>query len=384
MIVTYQNIWVNNGGLVASFEKVTPYLVFEFTNGSYVPTVGTGNNYTARFGTWTRVSASPNRWKWESVAEIPFNNWLPGWGCAFSSQDSTPAARLTTTALDGTCSIIEAGGNFLDIQETDRMFAGCDAITSFCSIPLKDGVITNTAGMFSGCTGVTDASAFSYYLRLNEYGSISNHSGMFSDCGPSTYLAEIPTSWGGTQVAASDALTLAVDSPKYSWTVTADTGSLDFSTLASVDIWTNSSMSQYAGINMRRGNTKWIWRNTTSNNVTVYYYPCLMQCYTLDTSYPDWPEWIMLTTNYNGMLASGTIQGDMPGTLDKNSIGPLTYKWGSFVTNLDVHFAFYVTDSSPTDIANDIPFRDRCGFQNNSYYQASSLEYDPNSIITRN
>ena len=77
---------------------------------------------------------------------------------------------------------------------------------------------------------------------------------------------------------------------------------------------------------------------------------------------------------FNGKTISGpggTATGDMPGTLDYTTLGPFTYKTGTYSSSSDVHFGFYVTDKSPATIAGladlSVLFTDKWALLNNAY-----------------
>ena len=360
----------------------TPYLVFRFTNTSYTPTVGHGRK-TAHYGTWEALGL-PGYWKWKCNAYVSAGTGSSdaGWPVAFSSTASTPVGTLTPSVLgsNNPVSIIGYGGDLSTITSIDRMFANCTALTSFVDVPFQD--LVNSSAAFAGCVNV-EGGALDMYTSLSSLATPpSNHSAMFTNCGANTStgfneLSYIPTGWGGNYAPVAQTLTLAVDtSRKYSWTVTADSGSLDFSsTSLSIDIYTTASMSQYAGINMRKTNIKWN-SGSTPSGVQLYYYPCLIQCEVSGTT-PGAAGWLALTENYNGTRTGSQASGDMPGTMDYNSFGALKYCTGTYDSTEPVHFAFFVTALTPSDIWTDgnNPLASQWGLLNNSYYQASTLYY---------
>lgn len=360
----------------------TPYLEFTFADTSFDPrTVGSGV-----WGMFTPTS-TPGVWRWTRAAYHTTSqddtDPLGGWKTAFSSEEATPVGKLTPTNLGAgnTVSITGYGGDISTIETIDRMFANCTSLTSFVDIPFLN--LANSSATFKGCVNVTSG-ALDMYNSLSSLATPpANHADMFVDCGRSTQtgtaeLAQIPVAWGGTYVpAAGGTITLAVESKRMSWVASATTGPIDFSsTSLSVNIYTTSSVSKYAGVNMRKTNIKW-YSGSTPSGVQLYYYPCFIQCNVSGTR-PDAASWIALAESYNGTLTGNQASGDMPGTLDYNSFGAIKYLNGTYDANSDVHFAFLVSPLSPTAIWTDgyDPLTDvQWGLLNNNYYVATTLNY---------
>ena len=339
-----------------------PYLVFEFSVSDFVPTTNLLNGAYRSISTWTQVSSSPNRWKLElsRFGKVSLHQVLYYGLCfLFSDQLSgeNPGYLIPNNLGGGTCKLIDSGNlditdsNGITCESMDRMFVNCTGLTYIA--PLHCSNVHNVGGMFQDCTEITEG-ALAQYNWFNTYGiNITNHSGTFTNCGSNTQtgmaeLAQIPTGWGGTLVPASTEIcTLWYKSTidestidgTYWYPDTAGTYNIDFSTLNSLQLFTNSSMSQYAGINMRKSNIKG-QRGTFTTSAACYYWPCFLQ-------YKNGSMiWCIHTQNYNGTLSAYQSSGDMPGTLDYESLGTLSVKEGTFDSTADVIFAFVVTNTS--------------------------------------
>ena len=381
-------LYLGNTKIVAAYKgsiKVfeasnTPYLVFTFTDTSFDPrTVYSG-------GPWNQFSptSTPGVWRWTCAAYHTTSSGvtdpLGGWKTAFSSEAATPVGKLTPTNLGAgnTVSITGYGGDISTIETIDRMFANCTSLTSFVDIPFLN--LANSSATFKGCVNVTSG-ALDMYNSLSSLATPpANHADMFADCGSDTAeLAQIPVAWGGTFIpAAGGTITLAVDSSrKMSWTATATTGPIDFSsTSLSVNVYTTTSVSKYAGVNMRKTSIKW-YSGSTPSGVQLYYYPCFIQCDVSGTR-PGAASWLALAESYNGTLTGNQASGDMSGTLDYNAFGAIKYLNGTYDANSNVHFAFLVSPLSPSDIWTDghNPLTDdQWGLLNNNYYVATTLNY---------
>lgn len=371
-------------GSVKVFESsTTPYLIFRFTDPYFTPTVGSSSSDTARHGTWT--SLGNGDWKWSCAPYQTSTSGgvdpLSGWKIAFSSEDSTPVGRLVSANIGyGSVSIIGYGGNLASIETIDRMFANCTGITSFVDIPFTS--LANSSGTFKGCTQVTSG-ALDMYTSLSSLAvPPANHSDMFTDCGTLTgsgtaELNQIPVGWGGNYAPVTVySLSLARDSASYSWMVTANSGSLDFSsTSLSVNIYTTSSMSQYSGINMRKSNVRWYNGSGPGTGSQYYYYPCFFQCSSLGPN-PGAMTWLAISETYNGTLTGSQTAGDMPGTLDYNSFGAIKYIDGTFDRTQYPYFGFFVTILNPTLLWNGYPLNTYWGLLYNSYFKsATTINY---------
>lgn len=349
VLLTFGNYLLGGSGSLFTFTIEDPFLVFEFTESSFVPTSGLSHNH----GTWTRVSTSQNRWKWSCAPyQSQSGTEYYGWQAAFSSTATIPVGSLTTSNLGGgTCSIVAAGGDFRNMQTIDRTFANCTALTSFAVMRCLDGVILNSSGTYSGCTGVSDRSAVDSYKYMNSLSSPpSNHSGMFSDCGSSTYLAEIPSSWGGTYVPQSTWLTWNLDSAKASWSVPTFPGPTSGG--KPLNVFTAASVSAYAGVSMNRTRCyNKIHSFSTATSSYMYFRPAF---FVLDQQSSPTPGsstaseilWLLTSTGYNGVLSPNQGSTDMPGTLDYSAYGPLNLEYGSYQTwmSYQIRFGFLVTN----------------------------------------
>ena len=337
-----------------------PYFVFEFSVSDFVPTTNLLNGAYRNYSTWTQVSSSPNRWKLElSKFGMVFLQGVPYFGLCFlfSNQSSgeNPGFLQPSLLGGGTCKLIDSGN--LDITDSnnvvcesmDRMFANCTGLTYIA--PLHCSNVQNVGGMFSGCTEVTEG-ALAQYTWFSTYGiNINNHSGTFTNCGSNTQtgtaeLAQIPTTWGGTMIPASTEICTnwfksgsRSDGTYWFPSTVNDKYNIDFSTLTSLQLFTNGSMSQYTGVNMRKSNIGFI-RGTFTTSAACYYWPCFFQ-------YKNGSMiWCIHTQNYNGTLSASQSAGDMPGTLDYESLGTLSVIEGTFDSTAGVIFAFVVTNTS--------------------------------------
>lgn len=371
-----------------------PYLVFEFSVSDFVPTTSLINNHYRNKASWSQVSSSPNRWKltvnnfehYYYQASIDFGTGLPFLFCDTST--STYYGYLTSTNLGGgTCKLIDSGN--LDIIDSfgqtcdtlDRMFNLCYGLTYIT--PLHCSNVQNVGGMFNGCTEVTEG-ALAQYNWFNTYGvNITNHSGTFTDCGSNTQtgtaeLAQIPVGWGGTLVPASTVIcTLWSKTSSYTggtqwYADTANGGkyNIDFSTLTSLQLFTNGSMSSYAGVNMRKSNIG-LKTGTFSTSNACYYWPCFFQLRSGNML------WCVHTQNYNGTLSASQSAGDMPGTLDYEAVGTLSVIEGTFDSTARVNFAFVVTNTSD---ASDI-LTNRGILYNSYFYTDNGLRFVDDSVV---
>jgi len=353
VLLTFGNYLLGSSGSLSdslallTFTIEDPFLVFEFSESSFVPTSSLSHNH----GTWTRVSTSPNRWKWSCAPyQSQSGTEYYGWQAAFSSTATIPVGSLTTSNLGGgTCSIIASGGDFRNMQTIDRTFANCTALTSFAVMRCLDGVILNSSGTYSGCTGVVDSSAVESYNYMKSLSSPpSNHSGMFSDCGSSTYLAEIPSSWGGTYIPPSTLLDWSLDSTKASWSVQSFPGPTSGGKPLSV--FTTASVSAYAGVSMNRTRCyNKINSFSTATSSYMYFRPAFFYLSRGTTPGPSTTSqigWLLTSTGYNGVLTPNQGSTDMPGTLDYSAYGPLNLEYGTYsdwYSNY-IKFGFLVTN----------------------------------------
>ena len=338
-----------------------PYLLFQCDgyNGGHPTVSSTWSGGTAGGEyMWTQVSSSPNIWKLE-ITKWAVTSLGYGLPFLFSSNASPPVGTITST-----CYLVGSGNMDVALngdycQSMDRMFAGCTGIKSID--PIHCTTVENVGGMFQGCINVEEG-ALDQYNWFNTYGvNISNHSGTFTDCGADTQtgaaeLAQIPVGWGGTLVPASTALVTTRTTFKNNydcWAVdTSYPDTLpDWSNMNGVYIFTQSSVSSYAGVSMNRSRiAKFNNLGTTQGTYALYFYPCFMQRIASGIT------WAVVTSGYNGMLAVGQGNTDMPGTLDYSTYGPFAYSFGTkdlpgIYTG--IFFCFLVTNS-PIDSSFDL------------------------------
>ena len=375
-------------GKVTSPAPVLPYLVFEFTASDFVPTAdpnpahGTVElssyaiGYTARFGTWTRVSSSPNRWKWEGW-DYSYVDGLYGIPWAFAFQESgtgTLFSQLTSANLgNGTCKIIDCGGfDYVDsnnntFKNMDRCFGPATALTEIATMQTPSTLV-NVNSVFIGATNVA-AGALNQYTYWSTYNdNISNHSATFKDCGSNTQtgladLNQIPVGWGGNAVPASTDLScsrVGTSSPYFRWG--CQTTAPNWSAEPSLYVFTTGSVSQYAGVNMRKTMIQNKQNNIVTSGAATYYRPAFVQ---FTSGYSGSISWVLTTSGYNGMLTASQSQGDMPGTLDFSSYGPTDKHYGDYDSSKDVFFAFLVSNAEPNSWGG---LTDAYGLQGNNYY----------------
>lgn len=361
--LAYGNNLLRMGNMAfAMLTPPSPYFVFEFSVPTKVPTSALFN--PAYSGTWTQVSSSPNRWKLtlDSFVHVAQSQVDYGTGLPFlfaNHRATTQDGYLIPSNLGGgTCKLINSGN--LDITDSlghtcetmDRMFINCTGLTYIA--PLHCSNVHNVGGMFQGCTEVTEG-AYDQYVWFNTYGiNINNHSGTFSNCGSNTQtgaaeLAQIPTGWGGTLVPASTLMTTSLNK-SVAWSVTANNPTWT-DVKNGLYLFTEASVSKYAGVSMNRSR---IYNkiNSFSNATTVdeYYYPAFIQIPGVPNSTSTYqPTWIVTTESYNGMLAAGQANTDMPGTLDFGTYGTFCREYGTYDSTQTVYFVFLVTN---TPIAN--------------------------------
>lgn len=358
-----------------------PYIVFRFQEGKHPPSSGKG--------TWRKVDTSSyNDWEWSCEAYADQYEVHNGWQFAFSSSDGY--AQLTYSTF-GEIDII-GWGNLETIETTDRMFYNCDAIVKVSNLFVKgfvDGVLEDCASMFNGCTRMDSTQELDLYNTIRNFTHTpSNHSQMFANT-DATAMASIPVSWGGTYVTPGVSLSNTLNSGKWAWHIN-DFGGLDMSTLSSVEIYTTASISQYAGVNRRKSNIKWASGTTANRDNPIYYYPCIATISDSGASTPPTAiQHAFITTNYNGVLTGTTTAGDMPGTLDPQTTGPLAYEIGTYDASTSGTYCFgmLVTQLEPSGMSaltslnyNDCHF----GFLNNSYFSANApLYYSPDTLIEK-
>lgn len=324
-----------------------PYFIFEFSAPDFVPTSSLLNkgyiySYT---GTWKQISSSPNRWKLEmnnySLGETVATQY--GFGFLFSD-------KLVPDNLGGgTCKLIDSGNfDFIDeyghtCDSFDRMFAGCTGLTYI--EPIHWNSVLNIGGMFNDCINVEGGALDQYNWFATYAVNITNHSGTFTNCGSDTQtgvadLAQIPVGWGGTLVPAST-LMGSKKVGNFAWAITGTAPAWP-TVPYGMYLFTEASISKYAGVNMRKSNITKI-HNGLSTSTNTYYYPAFVQYQNNSTANMNL-EWITTTDNYNGTLNAYTTAGDMPGTLDYSTYGPFTREYGNYEPSGTVCFTFLVTN----------------------------------------
>jgi hypothetical protein len=318
-------------------------IVFRFSSYSYTPTATLlGQCKTSGNAKWVHVDGAD----WKIVTDLYT-------GAAGTQDTSLGIGRLCTTQSDvPTFTLAKTGGVTAEIisvtgpqiQTMDRAFVGCDAITGFSSAVTSLSslpAISNVNQAFDSCTGVTDDSALNLYNAWSQNASITNHSATFSSCGPAQYLSMIPTGWGGTAIPASTLMTSLRQQwrNKYdAWIIVSDAP--DWTNISDLYVFTESSVSSYAGVSMNRSRiAKFNSLNTTQGSAALYFYPCFMQ----HTSSAI--TWAVTTGTPNGSLAVNQGNTDMPGTLDYTSYGPFSLEFGSYDSAGTVYFCFLVTSS---------------------------------------
>lgn len=366
------------------YTPTLPYLIFEFSVSGFTPTSGSGASNTSHFGTWHQISSSPNKWYWEGFGNSSFNPRDYGWPCVFCNPSDSYSGRLRPQYLGGgTCKIVGYGNlNYTSggysFTDMDRTFSGCDGLTEFVTIQTPN-TMSNVGGCFQNCTELVDGALDQYNYWSTYNTGITNHSGTFTDAGANTVtglaeLDQIPTGWGGNLMPVSYTYT-ATKQNSAAWLMGASGSdvAIPFDNLGgALNIFTTSSMSAYAGVNMRKTNI-WNRRNSFSTSAATYYYPMFWQTsgtprYPIGSSSNVPLSWIRTTSMYNGMLTASASSGDMPGTLDYSAYGPMDKEFGTFDNSRDVYFGFLVLNgpidssfswaSTPYGIHSNSNFRD--------------------------
>ena len=326
-----------------------PYLLFQCDGYDTHPIVSStwesdgGGQYV-----WKQVSASPNVWKLEITRWAQPYNLGRGLACLFSSQAATPVGTIKNS-----CKLIGSGNmdvalNGSYCQSFDRMFANCTGLEYI--EPIHCTTVKNVGGMFQGCTKVEEG-ALAQYNWFSTYAvNINNHSGTFTNCGANTAtglaeLDQIPTGWGGNLVPASTLMTSLVTplftSTKNAWQILDNAP--DWTNIVGMYLFTQSSVSQYAGVSMNRGRIAVRNGLGTGTGNALYFYPAFIQCTGTSTSNRV-ITWLATTDIPNGNLTVGQGNTDMPGTLDYSTYGPITRTYGTYDSNSSVYFLFLVTN----------------------------------------
>lgn len=326
-----------------------PYLLMEFTDGRW-PTKNLLYTAYRDYCTWSQVSSSPNVWKLE------IRSWLVpqeqmGWGIAVlfcSNVDGSTSylANVPCKLVGGDLSI-PIGGYYC--QSMDRTFSNATGLTEISDI-IQCTTLTNANGAFNGCTNCASGQ-YDLYSYLSTYNlGLTNHSGTFTDCGSNTQtgldeLDQIPTGWGGNMAPPASYIggtRMKIYSNYDAWSFGTGWDPHPFANPYGMSLFTQVSVSSYAGVSMNRSRIKAInGLGTTKGTYSLYFYPCLANfngtgssariigCYT--------------TTGYNGMLTTNQGNTDMPGTLDYSAYGTFAHSYGTYDADSAV-FIFLVTN----------------------------------------
>lgn len=230
--------------------------------------------------------------------------------------------------------------------------AGLTTIPDFTTFNLTGCDFT---GCFENNVNVTSGALAAY----NKLSSLAGTAGTdcFLDCGSNTQtgqadLDQIPQSWGGNYVVQDLYVGTNWKKSKNSatyGTLWQCTYNVDFATLQSMQIYTEASVSAYAGVNMRKTNIgcrRGNFSNATSS--PCYYWPAFMQ-FTGNGGTSDL-SWLLISTSYNGTLGSGASSGDMPGTLSYNTYGNHSVQFGTYSSDRPTpFFGFVVTNTDTLD-----------------------------------
>lgn len=364
-------------------STVYPYLTFEFSVPSFVPTTSLLSSYYSynQFCEWKQVSSSPNVWKLE-IHKWCYDAQQAQYGLRilFSDADHGVDGNLIPSKLGGgTCKLIGSGNLDMEINghvchTLDRMFRSCTGLTSI--VPIQCTTVINVGGMFDNCTEIEDG-ALDQYNWFNTYGvNITNHSGTFTSCGSNTQtglaeLNQIPVGWGGNLVPASTLMTssrVAYTGKNYTaWTITGNAP--DWTNIIGLYLFTQASVAQYAGVSMNRGRipNPLNGLGTTKGSYALYFYPAFVQCTKIPGQTGNSVSWLATTDLPNGHLDVGQGSTDMPGTLDYSTYGAFTREYGTYDSTQDVYFVFLVTN---VPIAQWSGLTDAMGFLYSSYFNA--------------
>ena len=330
-------------------EPSRPYLRFEFSVPGFDPRTANLTNYITDYE-WVQVSTSPNQWDFViyDCYYIPSQSQA-GYGLPFLF-GSDDGGNLNHARLGGgTCKIVRTGRfDFInDLYSFDRMFANCTGLTSI--VPIQNPYIEHVGGMFQGCVNM-ETGALDQYDWFNTYGTnINNHSSTFYNCGSNTVsglaeLDQIPVGWGGNLVPASILMTSTATTDwgsKTTWKITGNAP--DWTNIIGMYLFTEASVSTYAGVSMNRGRIAVRNGLGTTNSYALYFYPAFAQ-YTGSSASNRVINWVVTTTSPNGSLAKQQGNTDMPGTLDNSTYGTFAHEFGTYDSGADVYFLFFVTN----------------------------------------
>lgn len=347
-----------------------PYLLIQFNQAPYTPSLNLLYTPYRSICTWTQESAYI--WKLEIHEWFLDNFGLYGLSYLFRPNGDSGSASLTMY-----CQLVGSGNmdtalNGHYCQTFDRMFYGCTGLLSIDE-PIHCTTVQNTGSMFQDCTNV-EGGALDQYNWFSTYGvNITNHSGTFTNCGSDTSsgqdeLAQIPVGWGGTMVPASTLMTSSVTTQlgnKSTWQITGNAP--DWTNIVGLYLFTEASVSSYAGVSMNRSRiTKKNGLGTTQGTYALYFYPAFAQ-YTGTTSSNRVITWVATTDTPNGSLTTSQGNTDMPGTLDYSTYGSITRTYGTYDSSQNVYFLFLVTN---VPIANWAGLTDPYGVLFNSNFKA--------------
>lgn len=360
-----------------------PYFVFEFSVADFEPTTNLLNGAYRSISTWTQVSSSPNRWKLElNKFGVAYLAGVPYYGLCFLFSDQTiggnPGYLIPANLGNGTCKLIDSGN--LDITDSDnvvcesmdRMFANCTGLTYIT--PLQCSNVQNVGGMFQDCDNVTEGALAQYTWFINHNINITNHSSTFSDCGSNTQtgtaeLAQIPVGWGGTLVPASTLMTTSKISKNSGWRITGNAPTWT-NVKNGLYIFTEASVSQYAGVSMNRSRIYGYNGLGTASGNALYFYPAFLQLSSgLPNNTAGTITWLVTTNLPNGNLTTTQGNTDMPGTLDYETYGPFAREYGTYDSTKTVYFVFFTTNVS---IDQWTSVNDAHGFLYNSYFNTDA------------
>jgi len=326
-----------------------PYLLMEFNSG-YTPTTSILHSVYRSICEWVQVTSSPNVWKLE------IHNWgqpqeQMGWGipvlfCSNTDGSTSYLSNVPCKLAGGDLSI-PIGGYYC--QSMDRTFSNATGLTEISDI-IQCTTLINVNGTFSGCTNCASGQ-YDMYDYLSTYNlGITNHSGTFTDCGSDTQtgldeLDQIPTGWGGNMAPPASYITgtrTRIYSNYDAWNL-GNTHSDIFENPYGMSLFTQVSVSTYAGVSMNRSRIKAInGLGTTKGTYSLYFYPCFAQFNGTGSS--STIKWCYTTTGYNGMLTINQGNTDMPGTLDYSTYGTFANEFGSYNSSDNVYFIFLVTN----------------------------------------
>lgn len=192
-------------------------LRFMFDDPTYVPTTDPSGNGTSTNGTWTAVDRDLGIWDWSGTTGSP-------------RYDESSAFSLCTTlgfyiTYRGTlrqgindCVLIACGSNYSP-STMDRAFMNCSGlhdiinpiVFNYSAVSTFEGCqnledmpilqttsISSVSSAFKNCVSVTEH-VYDTYRRLSSMPTPPSMTiDCFTNCGPESERAQIPTSWGGT------------------------------------------------------------------------------------------------------------------------------------------------------------------------------------------